>query len=382
MSIENKPSANAPQGVKLGSAKPKSAAESLIKNPKPAAPSFFKTKTFYGLLAFATLLFVVILYVVIASMSKSEPQQQAIPEQTPEEIQMLQEQAAAEDAAAAAAAVDPAIANLPPDDFIFSSEPIKALAYQSTNNVVNDLSEYTQNGAEILTTDGRFMPVNDPYFTQAQTETFNMVEAYTKENRLLELRAKTGEESWYIRSGLGFEDIDFVPIETPAAAADLRMTSRNYAVQEMRNKLANAPWQTRQSDIQNAVPVAYVNPALSEEERDRLLSMVETQRSNNLELVRANKELREEKVEVKNKVVDLVQRLEDSPKVGATLRATMIPPESGWKVNAIVGNRIYLNNTNSNEIITLSQGDRLPSSDLIISHADESTGIVLVTPAN
>lgn len=380
MSIENKPSANKPQGVKLGSPKPKSAAESLVKNPKPAAPSFFKTKTFYGLIAFATLLFAIILYVVIASMSKAEPQQQAIPEQTPEEIQMLQEQAAAEEAAAAQAAVDPAIASLPPDDFVFSSEPIKALAYQSTNNVVNDMAEYTQNGAEILTTDGRFMPVNDPYFTQAQTETFNMVEAYTRDNRLLELRTKTGEESWYIRSGLGFEDVDFVPIETPAAAADLRMTSRNYAVQEMRNKLANAPWQTRQSDIQVA-PVAYVNPALSEEERDRLLTMVETQRSNNLELVRKNKELREEKVEVKNKVVDLVQRLEDSPKVAVKLRATMIPPESGWKVSAIVGDRIYLINT-ANEVVTLSQGDRLPNSDLIISNADESTGIVLVTPAN
>lgn len=379
MSIEKKPSAN-DQGVKL-TGKPKSMADSLVKTPKPAAPSFFKTKTFYGLIAFAALLFVIILYVVIASMNKAEPQQQAISQPSEEEVLMLQEQAAAEEAAAAQTAVDPAIASLPPDDFVFSSEPIKALAYQSTNNIINDIPEYTQNGAELITNDGRFLMLNDPYFTQAQTETFNMVEAYTSGNRLLELRAQAGEEGWYIRNGMGFEDQDFVPIQTAIPAAELRQTSRNYAAQEMRNKLANAPWQTRQSEI---APVAYVDPALTEEERDRLLAIVDTQRSNNLELVRKNKELREETAEVKSKVVDLVQRIEDNPKVGAKLRATMIPPESGWKVSAIVGDRIYLVSTTdaNKEIISLAQGDRIPSSDLIISHADENTGIVLVTPAN
>lgn len=376
MSIENKPNAK-DQGVKLNN-KPKSMAESLVKSPKPAQPSFFKSKTFFGLVAFATLLFAIIIYVVIASMSKAEPQTQAIPEQTPEEIQMLQEQAARDDAAAAEAAIDPAIAILPPDDYVFSSDPIKALAYQSANNVLDDIPEYTKNGSELIANDGQFLLLSDPYFTQAQTETFNMVEAYTTGNRLLEQRTQSGEESWYIRNGVGFEDQDFVPIQTAVPAAELRAASRNYAAQEMRNKLANAPWQTRPAEI---APVAYVDPALTEEERDRLLTIVDTQRSNNLELVRKNKELREEKVEVKNKVVDLVQRLEDSSKVSAALRATMLPPESGWKVSAIVGDRIYLINKD-NLMVTLAQGDRLPDSDLIISHADENTGIVLVTPAN
>ena len=378
MSIEKKPSAQE-KGVKLNN-KPKSMADTLVKNPKEAPPSFFKSKTFYGLIAFAVLLFVVILFVVISAMGKSEPQAQAIAQPSPEEIQMLQEQAEAEEAAAAAAAIDPAIAQLPPDDFVFSSDPIKALSYQSTNNIVNDLPEYTNNGSEIVTTDGRFLPLNDPYFTSSQTEVFNMVEAYTAGNRLLEERSKAGEAGWYIRNGMGFEDEDFVPIKTASAAAELRMASRNYAAQEMRNKLAAAPWQTREADIP-VQPVVQVDPALTEEERSRLLAIVETQRNNNLELVRKNKELREEQVEVKGKIVDLVQRLEDNSKVGAQLRATMIPPESGWKVSAIVGDRIYLSDR-ENKIITLAQGDRLPDSSLIISHADENTGIVLVTPAN
>lgn len=377
MSIENKPNPK-DQGVKLN--KPQSMADSLVKNPKAQQPSFFKSKTFYGLLAFATLLFVVILWVVIASMGKSEPSTQPIQETSAEELALLQEQAARDDAAAKAALVDPAITALPPDDFVFSSDPIKALAFQSTTDLVSQMPEYTSNGVEILTTDGKFLPLNDPYFTQAQVETATMVEAYTAGNRLIEQRAQAGEEGWYIRNGLGFEDADYVPIQTAAPAMELRTSSRNYAAQEMRNKLAQAPWQTRQTDIVVA-PVAYVDPALSEEERDRLLTIVETQRSNNLELVRKNKELREERVEVKDKVVDLVQRLEDNTRVAARLRATMIPPESGWKVSAIVGDRIYLINT-SGAMVTLSQGDKLPDSQLIISHADENTGIVLVTPAN
>lgn len=377
MSNEIKPNEK-DQGVKL-SGKPKSMTDSLVKNKKPAPPSFFKTKTFYGLVVGVVLLFIVIIWVVVASMSKPAPSAQAINQPTPEEVAAEQAEAQQAEAAAAAAAIDPAISSLPPNDFVFASEPIKALAFQATNDIINDLPEYTSNGSEILSNDGRFLPINDPYFMQSQVETANMVEGYVNNNRLLERRAQNGEEGWYIRNGIGFEDGDYVPIQTAQPALELRQSTRNYAAQEMRNKLAQAPMQTRQNEI--SAPVAQVDPALSEEERDRLLTMVETQRSNNLELVRTNKELREEQVEVKNKIVDLVQRLEDNAQVGAQLRATMIPPESGWKVSAIVGDRIYLM-SKEGVMITLAQGDRLPSSNLIISHADENTGIVLVSPAN
>lgn len=378
MSTDTKP--NAKEGVKLTN-KPQSMTDSLVKNPKPTAPSFFKTKTFYGLVGFFLFISIVIIWVVYASMSSPAPKAQAIQEPSPEEVAAMQAEAAAAEAAAAQPVVDPAIASLPPNDFVFSSEPIKALSFQSADNIVNELPEYTSNGAEILTTDGRFLPMSDPYFTQSQVETANMVEAYVASNRLLELRAQNGVEGWYIRNGLGFEDVDYVPLQTAQPAAELRQSTRNYAVQEMRNKLAQAPFQTRQNDLSAQAPVVVVDPALSEEERDRLLTMIETQRSNNIELVRTNKELREEQLEVKDKIVDLVQRLEDNAKVGAKLRATMIPASSGWKVSAIVGDRIYLTDK-AGMMVTLAQGDRLPNSDLVISHADENTGIVLVTPAN
>lgn len=377
MSTDTKP--NAKEGVKLTN-KPQSTTDSLVKNPKPTQPSFFKTKTFYGLIGFFLFISIAVIWVAVASISNSPaPKSQAIQEPSPEEVAAMQAEAAQAEAAAAQPVVDPAIAVLPPNDFVFSSEPIKALAFQSTDNIVNEMPEYTSNGAEILTTDGRFLPMSDPYFTQSQVETANMVEAYVASNRLLELRAQNGVEGWYIRNGLGFEDVDYVPIQTAQPAAELRQSTRNYAAQEMRNKLAQAQFQTRQNEL--VVAPVIIDPALSEEERDRLLTMIETQRSNNIELIRTNKELREEQIEVKGKIVDLVQRLEDNSRVGAKLRATMIPASSGWKVSAIVGDRIYLTNKEG-LMVTLAQGDRLPNSDLIISHTDENTGIVLVTPAN
>lgn len=378
MSIENKDDASK---LKKINDKPVSMADSLQKTQKDGVVPFTKTKTFYGLLAGFVVVSIVILYAIFFAGGSSQPKAQAIEKPTAEQMAEREAAIAAEEAAAKAAMVDPAITALPADDFVFATEPVSALAMQSTKDIIKDLPEYTDTGAEILTPDGRYLPKNDPMVINAGMETYNMVEGYTLENRLIELRAQDGVEGWFIRSGQGFEDTDYVPIQTAPAADQLRRNMRLYAAEQMRLKLSQAPWQTRQSPINQAANLPPVDNSLTLEERERLLSMVETQRSNNLELVRKNKELREEQQEVKNKVVDLVQRLEDSPKAGARLRATMIPPESGWKVSAIVGDRIYLINKD-NLIATVSQGDKLPDSNLIISHADENTGIVLVTPAN
>ena len=376
MSIENKGDASK---LKKINDKPVSLSDSLqVKDAKK--DGFFKTYGLYLAIGGGVVLMVFLVWFFLFARNDSAPQTQAINQPTPEQVAEREAAIAAEEAAAVPL-VDPAIAALPADDFVFSNDPIPALAMQSTKDIFKDLPEYSDTGAEIITPDGRFLLKNDPVITAAGMETYNMVEGYATENKLIELRAQDGVEGWFIRSGEGFEDADYSPIQTPAAADQLRRNMRLFAAEQMRQKLAQAPFQTRQSPIEQVSNLPPVDNSLTLEERERLLSMVETQRSNNLELARKNKELREEQLEVKNKVVDLVQRLEDSPKAGAKLRATMIPPESGWKVSAIVGDRIYLVNKD-NMIETVSQGDKLPDSNLIISHSDENTGIVLVTPAN
>lgn len=377
MSIENKDDASK---LKKINDKPVSMSDSLQKTPKSTATPFTQTKTFYGLLVGIFVVILVVVWAIFFAGNSNKPSAQPINQPTAEQIAEREAAAAAEEAAKIPL-VDPAIAALPADDYVFSADPVPALALQSTKDILKDLPEYSDNGAEILTTDGRYLLKTDPIVTNANIETYNMVEGYTLENRLIELRAQDGIEGWFIRSGQGFEDADYSPIQTAIPADQLRKNMRLFAAEQMRLKLAQANWQTRQPVIEQAANLPPVDNSLTLEERERLLSMVETQRSNNLELARTNKELRQEQQKVKDKVVDLVQRLEDSPKAGARLRATMIPPESGWKVSAVVGDRIYLINKD-NIIETLSQGDRLPDSNLIISHSDENTGIVLVTPAN
>lgn len=340
---------------------------------------FVQTKAFKILLA-STAAFLLFLFAIVYFISGDDPETNtvAVDQLTSEQQRAIDAEQIRQEQLQT---VQPVISNLPINDYVLSTEPIGSLATQSTANLMTEIPEYTNNGIEVLTADGRFMNASDPYLAQSQNEVYNMTEAYITGNRILEYRTLAdGSASWYIRTGQGFEDIDYVPITDVAAANTLRLNMRQYAAQAMRDKLNTAPWQTRQSPIANASNAPVIEQSLSTEERDRLLSMVEAQRNNNLELVRANKELREERQEVKSKVVELVQRIEDNPKVGLRLRATTIPPESGWKVTAINGDRIYLISTNTNEIVSLTLGDKLPDSSLIVSHVDESTGIVLVTP--
>lgn len=349
--------------------------------PKPVP--FTKTKAFYGLLIGSLIALIFLAWLLISVLGGDEsPATQPIAQPTAEELR----QAELEEAEAALAERQPIaapITNLPANDFTLAADPVAALATQSVEGLIREMPEYTVVGNDVITPDGRLMPTNDPYILQILDETRNMVAGYVLENRFLDSRFQDGQEAWYIRNGEGFNDEDYVPITNDVASTNLRDNMRIYAMEQLRPKIAAAPWQVRQDPVAAVVqaqPQVVINPALTEAERDRLLTMIDTQRNNNLELARENQDLREEQQEVKNKVVNLVQRLEDSPAVSAKLRATMIPESSGWKVSAIVGDRIYLINKD-NITVTLSQGDKLPDSDLIISHSDESSGIVLVTPS-
>lgn len=373
-----------PKETGLDSTPPTSIFDELNNTDPNESQPFYKKKAFLiamGILSF--LLVISVVFMIMTAGGKEEVRQQAVTKPDPE-IQKLQEEAAQERAAQAIPEIDPAIAALPSDDFVFSETPVFTLADQSVKDIIRDIPSLIDDGQRIIAPDGSFIYKNDPVFLQGLDETRNLIESEIKERRLLEKKTNSvsGETDWYIRSGEGFTDEDFVPIESPQEATILRNQLREFAKQTIDNKLHQANWQSANPQPQGQqAPVATVDPALSEAERERLLKMVETQRNNNLELVRQNKELREEMIDIKKKVVDMVQRLEDSPNVNARLRATMIPESTGWKVTAVMGDRVYLINKKTKETVTLSQGDKIPSSQLIISHADENTGIVLVTPS-
>lgn len=366
--------------VKL-SDEPMSLADSLVDDGKPQKTSFFKTKTFYiiaGVVS-AVIFIAVLMLVLLSGGDEQQPQQRSLEQQQ----QMSEEQRLAQEeqrrrVTEATPSIDPQIAALPSDDFVFSPIPVRHIGEQSVKSVFEDMPEYRSDGMRIIAPDNRFLAVNDPYVLGSLEEVSNMVSAYIEEQRLIEERIDaSGEPAWFIRSGEGFSDENYYPIQTADKATELRNNMRAYAVAQMKEKMYSAPWQTPEPEVVAQQP--QVNPALTEEERERLLTMIETQRTNNLELVRENKQVREDMIDLKQKIASLVQRLEDSPNVNARLRATMIPESTGWKVTAVVGDRVYLINS-AKETVTLSQGDKIPSSDLVVSHTDENTGIVLVTP--
>ena len=79
-------------------------------------------------------------------------------------------------------------------------------------------------------------------------------------------------------------------------------------------------------------------------------------------------------------VNNVLQKVEDNRYASNKLQATMIPQSTGFKVISVLGDRVWLEDKNG-ELFSLTQGEKLPNTELKINDINSSTGVVLVTPS-
>lgn len=287
-----------------------------------------------------------------------------------------------------------------PTDFSVSLMPIETLATQSVEAAIPDTPQYKQaGGAGFSYPNGQMIPLADPLVTTAKQAATKRVVDLINTNGFLQQRSvngvgqSNGQASWFIKvpKQEGTENMpEYVPITDPNASKLLKEGMKGQATSFLTEELdkvaqgANTAGQQplAQQPIAQAVPVQAVpvQGIITQEEKQGYLDLISKQRMDNRELVRENKELKQKMQEQKQQIVNVLQKVEDNRYASNKLQATMIPQSTGFKVISVLSDRVWLEDKNG-ELFSLTQGEKLPNTELKINDINSSTGVVLVTPS-
>jgi hypothetical protein len=287
-----------------------------------------------------------------------------------------------------------------PTDFSVSLTPIETLATQSVEAAVSETPQYKQAGGTGFSyPNGQMIPLTDPLVVTAKQAATKRVVDVINTNGFLQQRSvngvgqSNGQSSWFIKvpKQEGTENMpEYVPVTDPNASKLLKEGMKGQATSFLTEELdkvaqgANAAGQQTlaQQPVAQAVPVQAVpvQGVITQEEKQGYLDLISKQRMDNRELVRENKELKQKMQEQKQQIVNVLQKVEDNRYASNKLQATMIPQSTGFKVISVLGDRVWLENKNG-ELFSLTQGEKLPNTELKINDINSSTGVVLVTPS-
>lgn len=287
-----------------------------------------------------------------------------------------------------------------PTDFSVSLTPIETLATQSVEAAVSETPQYKQaDGTGFSYPNGQMIPLTDPLVVTAKQAATKRVVDVINTNGFLQQRSvngvgqSNGQSSWFIKvpKQEGTENMpEYVPVTDPNASKLLKEGMKGQATSFLTEELdkvaqgANAAGQQTlaQQPVAQAVPVQAVpvQGVITQEEKQGYLDLISKQRMDNRELVRENKELKQKMQEQKQQIVNVLQKVEDNRYASNKLQATMIPQSTGFKVISVLGDRVWLENKNG-ELFSLTQGEKLPNTELKINDINSSTGVVLVTPS-
>lgn len=362
----------------------RSMADKLGKKEKPKKGIFSNPLYIIGAIVAALLIFVLIIVVIMMSGNKETPQTQAIPDApTAEEIALAEQQSALEEQRALQAPVTGVVVE--PNDFTLSPTPIETLTQQATENALQQTPQYLNgDGMNLLYPNGAMLPTNHPYISKAIADTQTRLQDYIVQNGLIQERTDdTGISAWNIK----MPDGTYAPITDPSASALVRdgMSTQavSYLTEELNLAPAQAPtvqqpYQGQDMQQQNQQPTVIVN-AMSEQEKQEYRDLINTLRSVNQDLAKQNREVQQDAQQQKEQMVNLLQKIEDNKYASQKLRATSIPLSSGWSLHAIVNDRLWLQDPNG-ELVSVAEGEAIPTTGLRVLSSESSSGMVLVTP--
>lgn len=126
------------------------------------------------------------------------------------------------------------------------------------------------------------------------------------------------------------------------------------------------------------LPQQQVDTGISQAQRAEYNRLLQEADAWQKELIRENQRYKEEMAKQQKQMIEVLQKIEDSPVASANMRARMISTATDMKVQAIQGDLIFLEDKQG-QVHTYRVGDTLPGTGLVISNADSGTGLVYVT---
>lgn len=269
-----------------------------------------------------------------------------------------------------------------------SPDLINAVTDEAVTTAIKSDPSYTEN-VGLLMPDGTMFALNSSEFVALKQEVGAPVHGLV--TSLVQIQPSDTGDVWMyndIDSGQG--PIPLASQEAKSKVMALSVQSANDSLQNVKARYApqqqaqaaqtdpNQPIQQQpQEPVQRIVEVSTIN----DEERQLLNSIIQELRTQNKNTKDELKAATAEKNSIERELVQLRQRVEDNPALKTIVRASMLPKSTGYKLDAVMGDKIFLRNINTDEISILQTGQNIPNTSYNISSADMDTGIVLVTPS-
>lgn len=275
------------------------------------------------------------------------------------------------------------------EDPFASSDPINALTESAVLTAIKSDPSYTEN-VGMLMPDGTMFGENTVEFSALKKEVGTPV--HSDLSTLMSTQETADGEIWM------FLDATSGQGSMPLASQEAKGKATSYAIQSATRHLQDvkalysqpvAPVvaANEQGVAQQVAPTEVIVErivevsSINDEERQLLNSIVQELRTQNKSAKSDLQTAKEDKRNAEKELVQLRQRVEDNPALKNIVRATMLPSSTGYKLDAVMGDKIFLRNIKTDDITILQQGQNIPSTSYSISSADMDTGIVLVTPS-
>lgn len=270
-----------------------------------------------------------------------------------------------------------------------SPDLINAVTDEAVTTAIKSDPSYTEN-VGLLMPDGTMFGVNSAEFIALKQEVGGPVHGLV--SSMVSVQPTDNGDVWM------YNDIDSGQGAIPLASQDakskvmaLSVRSANDSLQAVKARYTPQQGvvavvqtdpnqqvaQQAQEPVQRIVEVSTIN----DEERQLLNSIIQELRTQNKNTKDELKAAAAEKKSVEKELVQLRQRVEDNPALKNIVRASMLPKSTGYKLDAVMGDKIFLRNIKTDEISILQAGQNIPNTSFSISSADMDTGIVLVTPS-
>lgn len=330
---------------------------------------------------------IIMALMVSSNNSKKEKEKQAALEKS---AQMASAAASTPPATVQAATPNPTVV-VDPNDFTVAPDPIQALATQSVTAAIPNTPQYKLgNGVTFTFPDGRSLAFTDPLVTTAKSNATQSVANYLTQNSILQKRSmngvgdSNGQEAWYIRmpkDPANPNAPEFLPITDIKASQLLREgmagQAATFMTQELDNAMKSKPTdQPVASQVQAVVPVKDES-VITLAEKQGYMDLIAKQRTENLDLIRQNKELKQKMQEQKSQITSVLQKIEDNRYASNKLQASSIPASTGYKVVSVMGDRVWLEDKQG-ELTSVAVGETLPNTRLKLDH--DVNGVIVVTP--
>lgn len=269
-----------------------------------------------------------------------------------------------------------------------SPDPINAITEAAVTTAISSDPSYTEN-VGLLMPDGTMFAANTAEFAALKQEVGGPVHA--KVTGMVITQPSENGDIWM------FNDVDSGQGPIPLATQEAKGKVMAGAVQASNQSLqtVKARYTPQQQEVAQVDPNQQVNPqqaqqpvqqvveisSINDEERQLLNSIVQELRIQNKNTKADLQSAKEDKRNIEKELVQLRQRVEDNPALKNIVRATMLPKSTGYKLDAVMGDKIFLRNIKTDEITILQPGQNIPTTTYSITSADMDTGIVLVTPS-